>query len=119
MRPEIPDLAGGGKLSSDAENDDERTLTVMTSRPFLEGPLCTGARRSQRRSCSLRCACSTLTPPTRRHGRLDRAMAIRALSVATVVIRGVRLQKQPSDERPRQDAAPTARRGELLVTTLS
>jgi hypothetical protein len=32
-----------------------------------------------------------LTPPTRRHGRLDRAMAIRALSVATVVIRGVRL----------------------------
>ncbi len=41
----------------------------MTSRPFLDGPLCTGAPRCQRRSCSLRCACSTLTPPTPRHGQ--------------------------------------------------
>jgi len=28
-------------------------------------------------------------------------------------------RRQPSDERARQDAAATARRGELLVTTLS
>jgi len=41
----------------------------MTSRPFLDGPLSAGARRCQRRSCSLRCACSTLTPPTHRHGQ--------------------------------------------------
>ena len=30
-------------------------------------PLSAGPCRRQRRSCSLRCACSTLTPPTRRH----------------------------------------------------
>jgi len=41
----------------------------MTSRPFLDGPLSAGARRCQRRSCSLRCACSTLTPPTHWHGQ--------------------------------------------------
>jgi hypothetical protein len=32
-------------------------------------PSSAGARRCQRRSCSLRCACSTLTPPTRWQGQ--------------------------------------------------
>ncbi len=53
----------------DTEIDDERTLNVIMQRPLLDGPLCAGARRCQRRSCSLRCACSTLTPPTHRHGQ--------------------------------------------------
>jgi len=67
----IRDRAGSAPSGtcSRTENDDERTLTVMTSRPFLDGPLSAGARRCQRRSCSLRCACSTLTPPTHRHGQ--------------------------------------------------
>jgi len=41
----------------------------MTSGAVPRRPLCAGARRCQRRSCSLRCACSTLTSPTRRHGQ--------------------------------------------------
>jgi hypothetical protein len=36
--------------------------------PFLARSWSAGAPRRQRRSCSLRCACSTLTPPTHRQG---------------------------------------------------
>ena len=44
--------------------------------PRRDGPLCAGAPRCQRRSCSLRCACSTLTPQRAGTGGLDRARAI-------------------------------------------
>src|SRR5665647_312937 len=49
----------------DLEIGDRRHGCSRTSEAITRWPWCAGARRCQRRSCSLRCACSTLTSPTR------------------------------------------------------
>jgi hypothetical protein len=44
---------------------EKKTRMITNVRAVTRWPSCAGARRCQRRSCSLRCACSTLTSPTR------------------------------------------------------
>ena len=77
-----------GDAPMDVKSGDDASQAVS------RGPLSAGACWCQCRSCSLRCACSTLTPATRWQGSLDRGMADLVFSFAVIIWR-VRSRASP------------------------
>jgi hypothetical protein len=82
--------------------------------PFLARSWSAGAPRRQRRSCSLRCACSTLTPPTHRQGSPGSRN-----DPARPGVKPPRDLRPPTPQQPDQDDEEAAAGGAICVTTTS
>src|ERR1035438_3871885 len=96
--PELLIPYGGSAVKSgrvDLATGEKKTRMFTNVKAVARWPSCAGARRCQRRSCSLRCACSTLTSPTRSaRGSLDRAKAICASAFACGWVCGLVCQQR-------------------------